>query len=304
MKRAVITGATGAIGTALIKNLINNNVEVLVLVRQNSQRNDNIPNHKLVTKRFCALNELKNFDAKNEKQYDVFYHFAWEGTSGPQRNDMFLQNKNVEYTLDAINLAKRLGCKTFIGAGSQAEYGRVNQPLTSATSTNPETGYGIAKLAAGQMTKILCNQLGINSIWVRVLSVYGPNDNKKSMIISTLERLLANQNAQFTKGEQNWDYLYSADAAEAFRLLAEHGVNGKTYVLGSGQAKKLKDYILEMKTVSNSNSVLEFGVVPYAENQVMNLCADITEICKDTGWKPKTSFKTGIASVIDSVLHN
>ena len=125
MKRAVVTGATGAIGTALIKELIKNNIEVLVFCREGSARNSQIPEAPLVTKKYCDLTELKNTQNDTGKEYDVFYHFAWAGTTGAARNDMHLQNKNVEYALDAVDTAKRFGCKTFIGAGSQAEYGRV-----------------------------------------------------------------------------------------------------------------------------------------------------------------------------------
>lgn len=301
MKRAVITGATGAIGTALVNSLINSGIEVLVLLRKGSSRNDVIPNSKLITKKFCSLNELVNFNLNTKKKYDVFYHFAWEGTTGEARDDLYLQNQNVKYTLDAISLAKRLGCNTFIGAGSQAEYGRVNGNLTPTTKTVPENGYGIAKLTAGLMAKIACQKEGLKCIWVRVLSVYGPNDNKKSMIASTLEKLINNQNAQFTKGEQMWDYLFSSDAAEAFKLLGDFGIDGKTYVLGSGKARKLKDYILDMKSAAKSKSNLEFGAIPYAEKQVMHLCADVSELTKDTGWTAKTKFKDGISTILNEL---
>ena len=80
---------------------------------------------------------------------------------------MHLQNKNVEYALDAVEAAKRFGCHTFIGAGSQAEYGRVEGLLKPDTPTFPEMGYGIAKLCAGHMTRKHAYQLGMNHIWVR-----------------------------------------------------------------------------------------------------------------------------------------
>ena len=65
---------------------------------------------------------------------------------------MELQNNNVKYALQAVKAAKELGCTRFVGAGSQAEYGRVEGTLTPDTPAFPENGYGIAKLCAGQMT--------------------------------------------------------------------------------------------------------------------------------------------------------
>lgn len=301
MKRAIITGATGVIGHALVKNLIQNGVETLVLCREGSKRNDTVPQGSLVTRCFCSLDELKNFQNDTGKQYDVFYHFAWENTFGGGRNDIGSQTKNIGYALDAVEVAKRFGCRKFIGVGSQAEYGRVDGVLTPSTPAFPENGYGIAKLCAGQMTRLRAQQLGLKHVWVRVLSVYGENDGAQTMVSSTVAKLKKGERAQFTKGEQLWDYLYSGDAAEAFRLIGERGIDGKCYVLGSGRAYPLKDYIKIIGKSLNAENLLEFGAIAYAEKQVMHLCADISDLTQDTGWKPKVSFEEGIRRVVKSL---
>ena len=186
MKRAIITGATGAVGTALVKELVANHVEVLVFCREGSKRNQNILKHPLVNLKYYSLDQLFTVVNDTEKTYDVFFHFAWEGTTGAARDDMYLQNRNVQYALDAVEVAKRFGCRKFIGAGSQAEYGRVEGILKPNTPAFPETGYGIAKLCAGQMTREYAHQLGLEHNWVRILSIYGPNDGAQSMVMSTI----------------------------------------------------------------------------------------------------------------------
>lgn len=299
MKRAIITGATGAVGTALVKELITNNVETLVLCREGSRRNHQIPDHPLVTRKHCSLDQLASIENDTGKNYDVFYHFAWMGTTGAERNDMYLQNQNVRFALDAVGAAKRFGCHTFIGAGSQAEYGRVEGVLRSSTPAFPEMGYGIAKLCAGQMTREYAHQQGMHHIWVRILSIYGPNDGPQSMVMSTIIKLQNGEVPQFTKGEQLWDYLYSEDAAQAFRLLGEKGHDGTVYVLGSGNAKPLAEYIMELRDVVNPNAEIALGAIPYSPKQVMHLEADIHDINNDTGWIPTTQYKTGIKEIIE-----
>lgn len=299
MKRVIITGATGAIGTALVQELIQNGIEVLVFCREGSKRNEAIPRNELVTIKYCSLEQLATVQNDTDKNYDIFYHFSWAGTTGTARNDLYLQNQNVRYALDAVSAAKRFGCGVFIGAGSQAEYGRVEGILKPDTPAFPETGYGIGKLCAGQMTREYAHQLGIRHIWTRILSVYGPNDGAQSMVMSTIRKLQQGQEPQFTKGEQLWDYLYSADAAAAFRLLGERGHDGKTYVLGSGSARPLKDYIKEIGDVVNPAVRLGLGALPYGEKQVMHLQADISELQKDTGFIPKTQFRTGIRTILE-----
>ena len=296
--RVIITGPTGAIGIALIQECIKNNVEVLAICRKNSKRRKNIPRSPLVDILELNLDEYHLYEPQNIQKCDVFFHFAWNATIGNGRNDMMLQNENVRYALDAVLLAKKLGCNTFIGAGSQAEYGRSNEKLTSKTPTSPENGYGIAKLCAGQMTRIMCQQQNMRHVWMRILSIYGPHDGEMTMVSSTIKKLLSGEVPQFTKGEQMWDYLYSKDAARAMLLLAEKGKNGKIYCIGSGQKRPLAEYIQDIRDAIDPALNLDLGAIEYSPNQVMYLCADIAELTKDTGFVPTTKFKDGIAETI------
>ncbi len=298
MKRAIITGATGVVGMALIKELIKNNVEMLVLCREGSPKNGRIPVHPLITKKYCSLNELYGLQNDTGKEYDVFYHFAWAATAGPDRNNMYAHADNIKYALDAVSAAKRFGCRMFIGAGSQAEYGRHEGILKPETPCFPENGYGMAKLCAGQMTREYAHQLRIKHIWTRILSVYGPNDGKNTMVTSLIKKLKNRETPALTKGEQMWDYLYSEDAARAYRLLGEKGICGKTYVIGSGEARPLKEYMETIRDIVYPDARLEFGEIPYSEKQVMYICADISELKKDIGWEPTTDFSEGINEIM------
>lgn len=304
MKRVVITGPTGSIGTALMKHLIRNHVEVLAVCREGSSRRKNIPEHPLVSIVDLNLDELSRLPDMVEGTFDVFYHFGWDGTFGNSRNNMQGQLKNIQYTLDAVETAEKLGCRKFIGAGSQAEYGRVEGKLSADTPAFPENGYGIAKLCAGQMSRILCEQKGMEHIWTRILSIYGPHDGWNTMIMSTVGKLLQGEKPSLTGGEQKWDYLYSMDAGKAMYLLGERGQNGKIYCIGSGQIRMLREYIEDLKNTINPDAKMGYGDIPYAEKQVMYLCADIEELQKDTGFEPEYTFKEGIQETIDWYKRN
>lgn len=297
--RIVITGATGAVGTALISEEIRQNVEMLVICRKASKRRQQIPDHPLVKVLELNMEEYETYQPpEGEMPYDVFYHFAWGGTTGDGRNDCEIQEKNIRYALDAAALAKRFGCSAFVGAGSQAEYGRVEGNLNSQTPAFPENGYGMAKLCAGQMTRLYCRQVGMRHVWTRILSIYGPGDGAGSMVMSAIHRLLAGETPAFTKGEQQWDYLYSGDAAKALLLLGEKGHDGGVYCLGSGKARPLADYIGMIRDAIDPRLSVALGAVPYAPGQVMYLCADIAKLKEDTGFAPEVSFEEGIKKTI------
>ena len=294
MKRVIITGASGMIGRTLIDYLLAKEIKVLAIVRE---KKDFFPNNKNLEVIKCDLKDLDNLKIK--KKYDTFFHLAWMGTFGEDRNKVFDQTQNIKYTLDAVELANRLGCKTFIGAGSQAEYGRTYEILTPNTLTNPENGYGVGKLAAGMMSRILANKYNIKHIWTRILSVYGPYDNERTMVMSSIKIMIDNnESPEYTKGEQIWDYIYSKDVAKALYLLGEKGINNKTYLIASGNSQKLSEYIKEIRDNINPNIELKLGYKEYNDKQVMNLEADISDLIKDTGFKPEYSFKKGIKETI------
>lgn len=299
MKKAIITGPTGAIGIALIQVLLEQNVEVLAVVRRGSKRKNNIPQSDKVQIVELNLEEIKQLPELVKDKYDIFYHFGWDGTFGNSRNNMQGQLKNIRYALDAVEVAYEMGCRKFIGAGSQAEYGRVEGKLSADTPTFPENGYGIAKLCAGQMTRILCEQKGIEHIWTRILSVYGPYDGENTMVMSTIKKLMAGETPSFTKCEQMWDYLYSKDAGKAMYLMGIKGISGKIYCLGSGQVRPLRSYVESIRNAINPDAQLGIGEVPYAPNQVMYLCADIGELTKDTGFVPEYGFERGVQETVE-----
>ena len=302
IQTAVVTGPTGAIGIALCEKLLRENVTVYAVCRPGSRRIKDLPKAAALHVVECDAKELATLPQKMEGvSVDAFFHFAWAHTIGQGRNDMPAQIENIQSTIDAVRAAKALGCQVFLGAGSQAEYGRVEGLLKSDTPAFPENGYGMAKLCAGQMSRVEAKALDIDHVWVRILSVYGPHDGPMTMISGTIRKLLAGERPALTAGIQRWDYLYAGDAADAFYLAACHGRNGAVYPLGSGQAMPLKDYIIQMRDAIDPALPLGLGEVPYGPLQVMHLQADISALQVDTGFVPKTPFAEGIRRTMDWV---
>ena len=296
MKSLIITGATGMIGSAIVREAIRRNCKVTCIVHKGSKRIENIPKNSLVTVVECNIDQYSNL--KLDGKYDAFIHLAWDKTSVAGRDDVDTQLKNIQYTLDAVRLAHKCGCAVFIGAGSQAEYGVQTVPLTGDLPVNPESGYGIAKFTAGKLSGMLCKQLGIRFNWFRILSIYGRNDGENTLISYVIRELIAERSPELTKCEQLWDYLNCEDVAKAFFAVLVKGIDGKVYPLGSGQGRKLSAYVEDIRDVINPGISLGFGKKEYYPHQPMYLVADISELTKDTGWKPEIEFKDGIKSII------
>jgi len=299
---AVITGGTSMLALALERVLAEQGAAVTLIVRPGSSRLGQIEVSPVTRVVQCDLADLPSLTAAQLGPCDAFYHFGWEGTFGSARNNPAMQCGNIQSTLAAAELAARLGCGVFVGAGSQAEYGRTNAVLTGETPAKPETCYGIAKLAAGGLSRAACGQNGVRHVWARILSTYGPGDNPQYMMMNCIRALVRGERMAFTPGEQRWDYLYCGDAARAFHLMGLHGRDGAVYPLASGQPRTLAQYILAARDVINPAMEIGLGELPYPPGQVMSLEADIGALARDTGFAPAVSFEQGVRLTADWLI--
>ncbi len=295
MKNVIISGAGSMIGTALTELLLSQGISVTALLRKGSEKLSHIDDEKL-RKVYCDLSEYQSLQL-NEK-YDAFFHLGWASTFGEERNNTFTQVKNIEYTLNAVKLAERSGCEVFVTAGSQAEYGLHAEPLKGDSSVDPKSGYGIAKYAAGKLSLIMCSQGGMRHCHARIFSVYGERDRDETLVSSCIDSMLQGESPSLTGCEQMWDYIYVSDAANALFLIAQKGKNGSVYCVGSGECRPLSQYVEAIKRETGFNGKIKYFDREYAENQVMYLCADITELSKDTGFVPSVTFEEGIRRTV------
>jgi len=286
------------LGLALINECIQQNCDVYAIVRKDSAKLNRLPKSSLIHIVEC---ELKNFKSLTLERagFDAFFHYAWECTDSLSRNEVDVQNRNISHTLDAVRLAYTLKCKKFIGAGSQAEYGRVSGKISPNMPVAPENAYGVAKYAAGRMAAILCDQLGMPFIWTRIFSTYGINDMSSTMIMYIIASLLKGEKPALTKCEQQWDYLYCKDAAKAFYLIGEKGNSGSIYNIGTGKVRPLLEYVRIIRDAIDSSLPLGIGEREYAPSQVMNLHPDIGGLVSDTGFSPSIPFEQGIQETIE-----
>ena len=322
MKDVIITGATGMIGSHVAKNLMERGINVTAIVRPMSEKlrhlewaereagvacianNDNTIEVGKLRVVECGLWDLPTLRDKLGWEHDALFHFGWGFTFGPGRNDAAKQESNVRAAIDAVHLAYEAGCKSFVGAGSQAEFGIVTGTLSDELKKEPVTGYGIAKLAAGRLTALECRYRGMPHNWARILSCYGPGDNDYTMVMSAVRSMLKGERMQFTPAEQVWDYIYADDCAKAFIAIAEKGLDQKSYMIGSGTNMLLKDYIYAIRDAINPDLEVGIGERDYNPDQVMHLVADISDLVNDTGYKPTTTFEEGIKRTVQWAKEN
>lgn len=295
MKKIVITGATSMIGTALTEVAVREGVEVYAIIRPNTARTNRIIDSPLVHVVYGTLDNLLMIDGL-PCDCDVLYHFAWAGTKRIDRDNPVVQEANIKYTLDAVELACRCGCKRFIGAGSQAEYGPVHGVIDDNTKCAPVLSYGIAKYAAGILSRKACDAKGINHIWGRIFSVYGPHDNDETMLNYAISQFKNRRIAKFSSATQMWNYLFESDAGMIFYLLGEKEVSGSVYRVADSHSLPLRQYIREIARIMNAEELCTFES---DDKQLVGIETCDKKLFDDINYRPQVGFTEGIIRMIE-----
>lgn len=295
--KVLLTGATGAIGLSLVEELRARSCEVLVLASPGSQRNRCLASMASLGVRWqeCGLADYESF--VSSERFDAMVHMAWSG--GMDRWNIDLNLNSARQCAMAVRLAARLGCHTFLGAGSQAECGPQTAPLSAATLCKPDTPFGAAKNLARDLARIEAARApNMRFVWARILSVYGPRDRESAMVTASLRKLLRGETPGFSSGEQIWDFLYVDDAARALASMLERGHDGQVYVVGSGDARPLRDYLAVLVRYFGVDLAQCLGAVDAGPTTPRMLAADITPLREHLDWAPRVGFDEGVARTI------
>jgi len=297
--RAFVTGATGFIGSHLVERLLRADVAVAILLRPSSNPwriAALLPRVTVIPGDLHALGAVEA--GLREFAPDTLFHLAWKGVAGRERNSPDQIEANLMPTVDLVRLAGRVGCRTWIGLGSQAEYGPQPSVIHEDTPPRPTTLYGVTKLCAGLLAGRLAADAGLRFAWLRVFSVYGPKDNPGWLLPDLISALSRGERFALTACEQHWDYLYVDDAAEAiYRVGVTPDAEG-VFNLGSGQARPLRTIVERVRDLIDPCLPLGFGELPYRPDQVMHLQADIARLTRATGWHPTVSLDDGLRRTV------
>lgn len=298
MKRAIITGSTGFIGTWLVNELIKNGVAVIALVRSLPVPQFNMIEENPLLKIVKYYSEEYDLLKKNKETIDVFYHLAWAGVSTQLKNDSELQMENMRFSLEMLEFAKKIGVKTFIATGTVAEYAFSENIMDVNGKQTPNDMYGAAKTATHYMLETKARLLDIPFNWAVLPSTFGEGRRDDNIITYTILSLLEGKKPQYGSLEQMWDFLYVGEVARALRFIGEKGKGGKTYAIGSGIFKPLRDYIMQIRDIINPKLELGIGEIPSYSNKAFSSCVSIYDLTKDTGFIPQVDFRNGIIQTI------
>lgn len=159
--------------------------------------------------------------------------------------------------------------------------------------------YGMGKLIAHNLCKAVAADIGIELIWPMVTNAYGEGELSPRFVNTTIRKIINGEPLQFTAATQNYDFVHVSDVARAFYMIAKDGKPFCEYIIGSGNARPLKEFITEMVSTLDKSASPIFGDIPFTGTNLPLSAFDTSDTEKDTGFKAEISFSKGTKRTMD-----
>ncbi len=290
MERVIITGAGGFIGSELTRKLIENGVSVIAISRSFSAF---FPDSPLIAKIEMDISDpQKLLESIPECEYDAFYHLAWDGVNGPLKSNLSVQLNNINMTANCAYVAKHLGCKKFLCAGTVAE--EAIKSIPNLKETKGGMLYGAAKYCARILTETYCKNINQPYIWMQFSNIYGPHNKTGNIVSYTLGKILNEQIASFGPALQPYDFVFVDDLIEAVYRLGFCKTKKNFYFIGSGKPRVLKEYLTIIGKVCGRPDLICIGINPDDGIKYNIKMFDNTVLRKDVGEYVSNDFEGSI----------
>lgn len=304
MKKAIVTGANGFIGTALCKELSRQGISVIAVVRNKEENVSSIDSLSGLRIVYSDLSEFKNLhEVISDRDVDVLYHLAWVGSAGPLRGNAEIQFNNIKYTCDTVEACSKMNCKRFVFASSIMEY-EIEAVMATDATPGINTLYSSAKVSADYMARTIAGSLGIDYIRAVISNIYGPGELSPRLVNTSIRKLLSGEHCAFSAGEQTYDFIYIDDAAKTFVAIGEKGISNRTYYIGSQNPRPLKEFLCELRDQVGPNIEIGLGEIPFNGVSLTYNEFNIHAVKEDTGFVPTVSFAEGIQNTIKWIKEN
>jgi UDP-glucuronate 4-epimerase len=314
MKRALITGGAGFIGSHVVDLLLGEGWEVTVvdnfdpfydpqIKRQNIAPHLSHPNYRLVE---IDIRDLEALREHLSGEYDVIVHLAAKAGVRPSVLDpVSYYEVNVRGTLNLLELAKEWGVRQFVFASSSSVYGanpnlpwRENDPLLL-----PVSPYGATKLAGETLGRVYSHLHGIRFIALRIFTAYGPRQ-RPDLAIHKFARLMLQGKPVpiYGDGSACRDYTYIDDLVLGIRAAMDYeGAPFEVFNLGSGRPITVLEVVRSLEKVLGIKARIEH--LPLPAGDVPYTCANVERAARLLGYIPKTSFGEGLIRFVKSLNH-
>jgi UDP-glucose 4-epimerase len=304
---ALVTGATGFIGSALVKRLLADQVRVTCVIRARNRAP-----HALAALAGARVIEVPSFHVGELKtqladvRAETVFNLASYGVQQQDRDTGQLLEGNVALLCNLLEATAEWGLRRFLHAGSCSEYGPPGQERTAISEQQvlrPTSLYGAAKAAAFKIGNALALRLDVPFATLRLFGVFGAHEAPQRLAPYLIDRLKQDQPVDLTPGEQVRDFLYEDDVTDAF--LAAAAADSlqfyEAYNVCSGQATRVREFGETIAdALGKSRELLHWGERAYRADEPMWQVGDRRRFSEAAAWAPRVNLAEGIRRMISA----
>ncbi|MHB8682285.1 MAG: NAD-dependent epimerase/dehydratase family protein [Acidimicrobiales bacterium] len=301
--RALVTGASGFIGSHVVRALLNQGVEVHALTSAVSS----VFPIRLVdlqgrfTLHEGSLTDRNALDVLVEaaRPTHVFHLGAYTHVGKSwTRVDECIQ-VNVQGTVNLLQALQGSGYQRFVNLGTSEIYGDIEPPFREDKPVNPVSPYSVSKYAAECMCRVFHEGHGWPIVMLRPFNAYGPAQTADRVIPEIIVRALRGQDLLMTQGRQTREFNYVEDVAEGIiRAGVADGVDGELFNLGCGEDIAIRDLATLILDLMGNPVKAQFGALPDRPTEIWEMRSDSTRARRHLGWEPRHSLAQGLEKTI------
>ncbi|MGI0091674.1 MAG: NAD-dependent epimerase/dehydratase family protein [Nitrososphaerales archaeon] len=317
--KILVTGGIGFIGSHLVQNLMDRGCSNITIY---DNYDDFYPgkeeNAKIVedaaaktgTKLNLIRGDILDYDhlSKAMKGSDLAFHLAAQaGIRYCNEMPLKANRVNVDGTLNVLTAAREHGIKKLVYASSSSIFGDpAYLPIDEKHQTNPNSPYGVSKLAAEQYCRVFAKVYGMNVSCLRYFSVYGPRGRPDQVIYAFAENIAKGKAPIiFGDGEQTRDFIFVSDVVDATILAMESGVKtGEVFNVGHGSRITINELVKKVITYmrSASGTVKPAVYQEKSRGDFPDTEANNEKARKLLGWNPRVMVDEGLKLFFDWFL--
>jgi len=301
LKRVIITGASGFVGSNLARRLLYDGHQIHLLVRPGytrwrieAIRNDvhfhetNLEDQDAVT------------DVVDKIRPDWVFHFAAHGAYSHQTDLSQIVKTNILGTINLVEACLKAGFEAFVNTGSSSEYGFKDHAPSETDWLEPNSHYAVTKAAATLFCRYTAQSRGVHLPTLRLYSVYGPYEEPTRLMPTLILRGLAGELPPLVHPEIARDYVYIEDVNDAYLLAAIHSGEepGAIYNVATGTRTTLREVVEVARRLMSIDTRAEWGSMPERVWDTSFWVGDIRKIQKELEWKPRYTFEQGFLEMI------
>ena len=300
----LVTGATGFIGSCLVRRLVADGAEVHALTSNVSSvypaRLHDLQGQITLHEGNLVDRSAMDLIVSRARPSHVLHLGAYTHVGKSwSRVDECIQ-ANIQGTVNLLQALDGTDYERFVYTGTSEIYGDIDVPFRENAVVNPVSPYSVSKYAGERYCRMFHQGYGWPVVMVRPFNAYGPWQTPDRIIPEIIGRAVRGEQLKMTQGRQTREFNFVEDLVDGFLLLATtEGIEGSLFNLGCGEEVSMRALATTILDLMGNPIEPEFGALPDRPTEIWRMFCDSSKARERLGWAPRHTLEDGLRKTID-----